>query len=83
MGLIQDLFDVVGRQEVKLWYLVPPTLFAILGAATYLSTLASHLWTRYNSKDGQEPPVIPYWIPIVGSTIPFVRDTKGFIAKTM
>lgn len=44
----------MNPQGLSLWCLVLPTLFAILGAATYLVTLASHMWTRYNGKDGQE-----------------------------
>ncbi|KAL9072102.1 MAG: hypothetical protein Q9157_005228 [Trypethelium eluteriae] len=55
----------------------------LLAATTYIVTILLHVWTKYSGKDGQEPPVIPYWLPGLGSLIPFVRDTKGFIASTV
>ncbi|KAF1829176.1 cytochrome P450 [Decorospora gaudefroyi] len=82
--MIQDLVDAVQTLELNQWRIKLPVAFVLVAATTYLATIFSYARTKYcSNEDGQEPPVIPYWLPGLGSTIPFVRDTKAFIANTL
>jgi hypothetical protein len=50
----------------------------LLCFSTYLkTTLSSFIATKY----GSDPPTVPYWIPFLGSAIPFVKDTAGFLSR--
>jgi hypothetical protein len=83
MGTTQDFIDPVQTLEVSQWLIKLLVAFILLAVTTYIATTLSYGWTNYSDEDGREPPVIPYWLPGLGSTIPFLRDTKGFIANTL
>jgi hypothetical protein len=83
MATLRDFVNLVQTLDITSWRIKLPVAFALLAAMTYIATIVSYTRTRYSNKDGREPPVIAYWLPVVGSTIPFVRDTKGFIANTL
>jgi hypothetical protein len=83
MRMIQSLLDPVQTLDLNQWRIKLPGAFVLLALTTYLATIFSYFRTRRSNEDGREPPVIPYWLPIMGSTIPFVRDTKGFISNTL
>jgi hypothetical protein len=83
MGMLQEIIDLVRTKVLNQWMTSLPVALVLFTATTYIITILSYLWTKYNTQDGQEPPIIPYYFPVLGSTIPFVRDTKGFIHKTL
>lgn len=83
MRMVQGLVDSVQTLEPNQWRIKLPAAFILIAFTTYISNIFSYFRTKYSDEDGREPPVIPYWLPGLGNTIPFVRDTKGFIAKTL
>ncbi|KAF2973131.1 hypothetical protein GQX73_g397 [Xylaria multiplex] len=77
--MIQEIIDLVYTQGANGWRTSLPLAMLLLAVTTYTVTILSYLRTKYIHGESQEPPIIPYWLPGLGSTIPFVRDTKGFI----
>ncbi|MCJ1468680.1 hypothetical protein MMC07_007309 [Pseudocyphellaria aurata] len=64
------------------WKLVLALAVISTLAGTYLITsLRSVVALTSHKQHGKRPPVLPYWIPFVGSVIPFVRDGPRLAAK--
>jgi len=60
----------------------------LLGLSLLLMPIANYWsivvlnWLRINSsKDGRDPPVIPYYFPLVGSLLSIARDPFGFLQR--
>jgi len=52
---------------------------ALVLLLTYLLTSIRYLWLISWNGKRQYPPTLPYWIPFLGHTLPFVFNTGGFI----
>lgn len=64
------------------WKLMVVTVVASMLFVTYLATsLQSILAMRSFSSRGKRPPVVPYWMPYVGSTISYFWDGPRLAAK--
>ncbi|MCJ1466439.1 hypothetical protein MMC07_005058 [Pseudocyphellaria aurata] len=64
------------------WKLVLALAVISTLAGTYLVTsLRSVVALRNHKQHGKRPPILPYWIPFVGSLIPYLRDSPRLAAK--
>ncbi|MCJ1468018.1 hypothetical protein MMC07_006644 [Pseudocyphellaria aurata] len=64
------------------WKLVLALAVISTLAGTYLVTSwRSVVALTSHKQHGKRPPILPYWIPFVGSLIPYVRDTSRLAAK--
>ena len=51
-------------------------------AATALAVLVTYVTTSLRgrrSQQGEEPPSVPYWVPLVGNTLSFALNTEKFV----
>lgn len=76
------LNEIAGLVRVYLfenWQLTVPILALFIAIATYTITSVAYFFAARSTKDGRPPPTIPYWMPVLGSTIPFVADIEKFV----
>ena len=64
---------------VENWQVSLLALGLFIGASTYTITSIAYALAARSTKDGRDPPTVPYWLPIMGSTIPFVSDIEKFV----
>lgn len=53
----------------------------LLPLFTYVSIVVTNQFRLHSSKDGREPPTIPYFIPLAGSLFSIGMDPFGFLIK--
>lgn len=58
------------------------------GPLIYLLLISNYLITSWRSSQAarskcskREPPIVPYWVPFLGSLVPIVRDSAGFVSQ--
>lgn len=57
------------------WKLVAILVVASILFSTYLATtMQSALAMRSSKKQGKRPPIVPYWVPFLGSVVPYLWD---------
>ncbi|KAK5657381.1 hypothetical protein OQA88_2951 [Cercophora sp. LCS_1] len=52
-----------------------------ISAATYLITSINYWLATNSTQHGRDPPTVPYWLPVIGSTLEFVLDVEKFIER--
>lgn len=57
-----------------------PLIFILLTSNYLITSWRSSQAIRSKSKK-REPPIVPYWIPFVGSLVPVVKDSAGFVSQ--
>jgi hypothetical protein len=63
------------------WKLMAVVTLASILLSTYLTTTIQSTMAMWSSrKQGKKPPIVPYWIPFLGSVIPYLWDGPGLAA---
>ncbi|KAF1948953.1 cytochrome P450 [Byssothecium circinans] len=72
----QVLYDVEAHSKYAsiLFRLLLPTCVSYIGWRLWRFTVVPRM-QKY------DPPVLPYWIPFLGNTIPFVKDANGLLTQ--
>lgn len=76
--MLSENLDIL-IESIQHWQVWVSGILAIVLSATYLSTTLQSRTALISSKDGTNPPLLPYWIPFLGHSIPFLWDTGAFI----
>jgi len=63
-----------------LWSVIA-TIVVLPFLLTYILSSIRFMRMRRAKHGSRHPPLIPYWIPFVGHTIPFVFNTPGFMTS--
>ena len=71
-------FLTVSPALLASWEVSTALAIALLFIVTYMATSLKSVIAIRGKKDGREPPIVPYWIPILGNLIPLVWNTAGF-----
>lgn len=77
--ILNEIAILVRVYLLENWQLAVPVLAVTLAIATYTITNITYFFAARSTKDGRPPPTIPYWLPVFGSTIPFVADIEKFV----
>ena len=48
---------------------------------TYFLTSLKSAYALRRKASEQIPPIVPYWLPLIGNAIHFARDAPGFAAQ--
>lgn len=66
------------------WKLMLITAIASILLLTYLATWSQSILAMRSSKPhGKRPPILPYWVPFVGSITSYLWDGPGLAANIM
>lgn len=79
--MIADTLVSVTSALLSKWQLGLTIFLLFVAACTYTLTACLSSWARRDTKDGREPPTVPYFVPFLGGFFAFATDTKGFIDR--
>ncbi|GAB1318226.1 hypothetical protein MFIFM68171_08436 [Madurella fahalii] len=79
--MITEITALVRVHVLGNWPVVVAVVPLAIAAATYLITSIAYLRATRSTKNGRAPPTVPYWLPVVGSTLEFVVDIEKFIKR--
>ena len=80
MDPFEGLTDALRFGPKSNWTTTIALTLLLIFLSTYVSTAVSSALTVRSTKDGKEPPVVPYFLPFIGNTIAFARDPASFVA---
>lgn len=79
--MINEIAAVIRVHVFGNWPVAVVVVPLAISAATYLITSISYWCATRSTKHGRAPPTVPYWLPVVGSTIEFVLDVEKLIKR--
>lgn len=59
------------------------TLMLLISSFTLCYTVAQSYFAKNTSRDGTEPPQVPYLVPLVGNTVSFTSNPGKFLISVM
>ena len=79
MDSYEGLTDALGFRPPFDWITSIAITFVSIFLSTYIVTAAKSAFSRRRTKSSKAPPVIPYFIPLIGNTISFARNPAKFV----
>ena len=79
MDASQVIWRTLSALSLYDWTTIAALLLALTCFSTYAITTATSALALRSKKNGKDPPVVPYFLPLLGNSISLIRDTPGFI----
>lgn len=79
--MIAELAALIRDHVLGNWLVAVVVVPLAITTATYLITSIAYWRATRSTKPGRAPPTVPYWLPVIGSTIEFVLDVEKLIKR--
>lgn len=81
MDLYQGLTNRLSIVAESNWVTITALILSSLFLSTYVTTTIKSMIALRSRKAEKEPPIFPYFLPLLGNSISFARDPAGFVAS--